>query len=61
VTPLREKLISRIRAYGPMTVAEYMEACLSDPFYGYYMRREPFRPLRRFRHRAGGELRCSAS
>jgi NADH dehydrogenase [ubiquinone] 1 alpha subcomplex assembly factor 7 len=42
VTPLGEKLISRIRAYGPMTVAEYMEACLSDPFYGYYMRREPF-------------------
>jgi NADH dehydrogenase [ubiquinone] 1 alpha subcomplex assembly factor 7 len=42
VTPLSQKLISRIRAYGPMTVAEYMESCLSDPFYGYYMRREPF-------------------
>lgn len=42
MTPLGEKLISRVRAYGPMTVAEYMEACLSDPFYGYYMRREPF-------------------
>jgi NADH dehydrogenase [ubiquinone] 1 alpha subcomplex assembly factor 7 len=42
LTPLGEKLISRIRAYGPMTVAEYMESCLSDPFYGYYMRREPF-------------------
>jgi len=42
VTPLGEKLISRIRAYGPMTAAEYMEACLSDPHYGYYMRREPF-------------------
>ena len=42
MTPLGEKLLSRIRAYGPMTVAEYMEACLSDPFYGYYMRREPF-------------------
>ena len=42
MTPLGEKLISRIRAYGPMTIAEYMESCLSDPFYGYYMRREPF-------------------
>ena len=42
MTPLGEKLVSRIRAYGPMTVAEYMEACLCDPFYGYYMRREPF-------------------
>jgi NADH dehydrogenase [ubiquinone] 1 alpha subcomplex assembly factor 7 len=42
MTPLSQKLISRIRAYGPMTVAEYMQACLSDPFYGYYMRREPF-------------------
>lgn len=42
MTPLGEKLISRIRAYGPMTVAEYMESCLFDPFYGYYMRREPF-------------------
>jgi NADH dehydrogenase [ubiquinone] 1 alpha subcomplex assembly factor 7 len=42
VTPLGEKLISRIRAYGPMTVAEYMESCLSDPHYGYYMRREVF-------------------
>lgn len=42
MTPLGEKLLSRIRAYGPMTVAEFMEACLSDPHYGYYMRREPF-------------------
>jgi NADH dehydrogenase [ubiquinone] 1 alpha subcomplex assembly factor 7 len=42
VTPLGEKLIARIRAEGPMTLADYMDACLSDPFYGYYMRREPF-------------------
>jgi NADH dehydrogenase [ubiquinone] 1 alpha subcomplex assembly factor 7 len=42
VTPLGEKLIARIRADGPMTLADYMDACLSDPFYGYYMRREPF-------------------
>ena len=42
MTPLGEKLIARIRAAGPMTVAEYMAACLGDPADGYYMRREPF-------------------
>lgn len=42
MTPLGEKLIARIRAAGPVTVADYMAACLGDPAYGYYMRREPF-------------------
>jgi NADH dehydrogenase [ubiquinone] 1 alpha subcomplex assembly factor 7 len=42
VTPLAEKLAARIRANGPITVAEYMAACLGDPDHGYYMRREPF-------------------
>ena len=42
MTPLAEKLAARIRASGPLTVAEYMSACLSDPDHGYYMRREPF-------------------
>lgn len=42
MTPLAEKLVARIRTNGPMTVAEYMAACLGDPEYGYYMRREPF-------------------
>ncbi len=42
VTPLAEKLIAQIRADGPMTVADFMAACLADPEHGYYMRREPF-------------------
>ncbi|MEX0852056.1 MAG: class I SAM-dependent methyltransferase [Bauldia sp.] len=42
MTPLAEKLAQRIRAAGPITVAEYMAACLSDAEHGYYMRREPF-------------------
>lgn len=35
-SPLRERLIARIRADGPITFAAYMEACLYDPEYGYY-------------------------
>jgi NADH dehydrogenase [ubiquinone] 1 alpha subcomplex assembly factor 7 len=42
MTPLGEKLAQRIRADGPITIAEFMEACLADPEHGYYMRREPF-------------------
>jgi NADH dehydrogenase [ubiquinone] 1 alpha subcomplex assembly factor 7 len=42
VTPLAGKLAARIRASGPMTVAEYMAACLADPEHGYYMRGDPF-------------------
>jgi NADH dehydrogenase [ubiquinone] 1 alpha subcomplex assembly factor 7 len=42
VTPLAEKLAARIRANGPITVADYMAACLGDPEHGYYVRREPF-------------------
>ena len=42
MTPLAKKLAARIRASGPLTVAEYMSACLSDPEHGYYMRQEPF-------------------
>lgn len=33
---LKERLVARIRAKGPMTFAEYMEACLYDPEDGYY-------------------------
>lgn len=39
-TPLAEKLIEHIRNFGPMTVTQYMTACLYDPEHGYY-RREP--------------------
>jgi NADH dehydrogenase [ubiquinone] 1 alpha subcomplex assembly factor 7 len=42
MTPLEERLLARIRADGPMTVADYMTACLNDPHYGYYATREPF-------------------
>ena len=42
MTPLAGKLAAQIRATGPMTVADYMAACLSDPEHGYYMRRDPF-------------------
>ena len=34
--PLVEILASRIRANGPLTFAEYMEACLYHPEFGYY-------------------------
>ncbi len=36
---LRERLIEHIRDNGPMTVAEYMGACLYDPQDGYYATR----------------------
>jgi SAM-dependent MidA family methyltransferase len=36
---LRERLIAQIQAQGPMTVAQYMTACLHDPQDGYYATR----------------------
>src|SRR3989442_7124852 len=33
---LRERLVARIRASGPLTFAEFMEAALFDPDDGYY-------------------------
>jgi NADH dehydrogenase [ubiquinone] 1 alpha subcomplex assembly factor 7 len=42
LTPLGERLVARIRGDGPITIADYMAACLGDPQYGYYMRRDPF-------------------
>lgn len=36
---LRDKLIDHIRDNGPMTVAEFMAACLYDPEDGYYATR----------------------
>jgi len=41
-TPLLDKLKARIRATGPITVADYMSACLADPEHGYYLTAEPF-------------------
>jgi NADH dehydrogenase [ubiquinone] 1 alpha subcomplex assembly factor 7 len=38
-TPLALALKARIRTGGPISVAEYMRACLTDPEHGYYAKR----------------------
>jgi SAM-dependent MidA family methyltransferase len=38
VSSLRERLVGRIRADGPLTFAQYMEAALFDPEAGFYAR-----------------------
>ncbi|MDQ1899181.1 SAM-dependent methyltransferase [Paracoccus sp. WLY502] len=42
MTPLAEIIAVRIRATGPITLADYMEICLLHPRYGYYATRDPF-------------------
>lgn len=42
MTPLKEKILRLIEATGPISVADYMAACLFDPEHGYYSTREPF-------------------
>ncbi|MDD9875990.1 MAG: SAM-dependent methyltransferase [Magnetovibrio sp.] len=39
---LTEYLRNRIGQQGPLTVAQYMEACLAHPQFGYYHTRDPF-------------------
>src|SRR3984885_9192604 len=39
-TPLAASLAEHIRAWGPITFAKYMDACLYHPQYGYYTRAE---------------------
>ena len=39
-TPLAALLAERIRAHGPITFADYMEACLCHSEHGYYSRTE---------------------
>ena len=41
-TPLAALLADRIRAGGPMTLADYMADCLMHPEHGYYVGRDPF-------------------
>lgn len=41
MTALGDRLARRIRADGPVTVAEYMATCLTDPELGYYTTRDP--------------------
>lgn len=36
------KLRQRIQSEGPITLHDYMEACLADPEHGYYLVRDPF-------------------
>ncbi|MEJ0060220.1 MAG: SAM-dependent methyltransferase [Terricaulis sp.] len=38
MTPLAERLADQIREAGPLTVAQFMAACLYDPQHGYYVR-----------------------
>jgi NADH dehydrogenase [ubiquinone] 1 alpha subcomplex assembly factor 7 len=40
-TPLAASLAARMAAHGPMPVADYMAACLSDPEHGYYRTAQP--------------------
>jgi len=42
MTPLGERLIRRIAATGPISLAEYMSECLLHPEFGYYTTRDPF-------------------
>src|SRR6201996_6068585 len=37
--PLRDRLAAQIAAGGPISVAQYMSACLHDPDFGYYATR----------------------
>ena len=38
---LAEVLVRRIRASGPVSVADYMAECLTHPTLGYYTTRDP--------------------
>ena len=41
MTPLAQRLAERIARQGPLTVAEFMAAVLTDPDHGYYMTADP--------------------
>lgn len=41
MSPLARRLKQRIREDGPLTVEQWMLACLADPDDGYYMTRDP--------------------
>ena len=42
MTPLEAEIRAEILADGPISVARYMELCLTHPAHGYYMTRDPF-------------------
>lgn len=41
-TPLKNILLQRIRATGPITLADYMAECLMHPVHGYYQQARVF-------------------
>src|SRR6056297_1033563 len=41
MTPLAAQLAAQIGATGPMSLGDYMTACLMHPEHGYYTRRDP--------------------
>lgn len=41
MTALREILLRRVAATGPISIAEYMTECLLHPVHGYYTTRDP--------------------
>ncbi len=41
MTALRDILAAQIAAQGPLTIAQYMHACLLHPEHGYYTTRDP--------------------
>ena len=41
-TQLALKLKARIEQHGPLSLHDYMQACLADPEFGYYIVRDPF-------------------
>ncbi|MGB0907171.1 MAG: class I SAM-dependent methyltransferase [Maricaulaceae bacterium] len=41
MSALKARILRRIKAEGPMSVAEYMALCLLDPVDGYYPTRDP--------------------
>ena len=42
MTPLGRIIADRIRAAGPISIADYMADCLMHPHHGYYATRDPF-------------------
>jgi SAM-dependent MidA family methyltransferase len=42
MTPLGRIIADRIRASGPLSLADYMADCLMHPRHGYYATRDPF-------------------
>ncbi|WP_410217296.1 class I SAM-dependent methyltransferase [Paracoccus sp. (in: a-proteobacteria)] len=42
MTPLAQIIAARIRATGPISLADYMQICLLDSRHGYYATRDPF-------------------